>query len=217
MKLQTLFALLISLALPALVSAAEPAAAAGGGRIKKCQDASGRWHYGDTAAEECARSKVIELSGQGVKRKEIAAPPTEEELKQQEAQREELARQKQQTEEQRRRDEVLLSSYGHEDDIIYARDRKLAVLEANIKAGEETVKQLRAALERLQAEKPASGKGAEEAEKNITRTREQIARHEAAIAAKRQEYEQIRKQYQADLQRFRELKSQPPPKGAGGP
>lgn len=209
-----LFALVISLALPALAGAAD---SAGGGRIKKCQDASGKWHYGDTAAQECARSKVIELSEQGVKRREIAAPPTEEELKQREAQREELARQKQQAEEQRRRDEMLLSSYGHEDDIIYARDRKLAVLEANIKAAEETVKQLRAALERLQAQKPAGGKGAEEAEKNIARTREQIARHEAAIAAKRQEQEQIRKQYQADLERYRELKSQLPPKATGGP
>lgn len=215
MKPEIFFAFVISLALPALAGAADPAA--GGGRIKKCQDASGKWHYGDTAAKECARSKVIELSEQGLKRKEIAAPLTEEELKQREAQREELARQKQEAEERRRRDEMLLSSYGHEDDIIYARDRKLAVLEANIKAAEETVKQLRAALERMQAQRPGGGKGAEEVDKNIARTREQIARHEAAIAAKRQEQEQIRKQYQADLERYRELKSQPPAKAAGGP
>ncbi len=208
------FAFSLSLALSVLAGAAD---AAGGSRIKKCQDSSGKWHYGDTAAEECARTKVIELSEQGIKRKVIAAPPTEEERKQLEKQREALAKQNQEAEAQRRRDEMLLSSYGHEDDIIYARDRKLAALEANIKASEETVKQLRAALERMQAQKSARGKGAEEADKNIARTREQIARHEAAIAARRQEQEQIRKQYQLDLQRYRELKSQPSPKAASRP
>jgi hypothetical protein len=184
-------------------------AGADSGRIKKCQDARGKWHYGDTAAEECARSKVIELSEQGVKRKVIEAPPTEEELKRRAAEREVLAREKEKAEAQRRRDEMLLSSYGHEDDIVYARDRKLAVIEANIKATEETVKQLRAALERMQAQKAAGGKGAGgELDQSIARTLAQIERHEAVIAAKRREQEEIRKQYEEDLKRYRELKSQ---------
>ncbi len=192
---------------PALAFALTLPAGAESARIKKCQDASGKWHYGDTAPAECARSKVIELSGEGVKRKVIEAPPTEEELKRRETEREALAREKEQTEAQRRRDEMLLSSYGHEDDIIYARDRKLAVIEANIKAAEETVKQLRAALERMQAQKAAGIKGGEELDDHIARTQAQIERQEAAIAAKRREQEEIRRQYDQDLERYRELKS----------
>jgi len=40
--------------------------------IKKCR-IRGKWHYGDSADEECARSKVIELDMRGIQRKEIAA------------------------------------------------------------------------------------------------------------------------------------------------
>jgi hypothetical protein len=45
--------------------------------IKKCKDATGRWHYGDTAAEECAKSKITEMSDEGTTKQVIAAPPTE--------------------------------------------------------------------------------------------------------------------------------------------
>ena len=37
-------------------------------------------------------------------------------------------------------------------------------------------------------------------------TRNQIARHESAIAVKRQEQEALRKQYTEELERYRELK-----------
>ena len=38
------------------------AAPSGASSIKKCQDATGKWHYGDTAADECARSKVTVIT-----------------------------------------------------------------------------------------------------------------------------------------------------------
>jgi hypothetical protein len=199
----------LSLALAATAAGAPPSGTSS--TIKKCQDATGKWHYGDTAAEECAKSKVIELSGQGVKRRVIDAPPTEAELKERERQRDELEREQRAAVEQRRRDELLLSTYGHEDDIVYARDRKLTQIEAAVRASEETVKQLRAALERMESQQTAGGgKAAEESARNIAKTKEQIARHEAAIATRRQEQEQIRKQYEADLERYRELKAQRP-------
>ena len=59
-----------------LVVTATDAHAAKGAGIKKCQDETGKWHYGDTAAEGCAKSKVIVITETGTKRKEIAAPPT---------------------------------------------------------------------------------------------------------------------------------------------
>ena len=59
-------------------------------KIKKCQDAAGKWHYGDEATEECARTGVIELSPEGVKTGVIKAPPTPEEVRQREQQQTEL-------------------------------------------------------------------------------------------------------------------------------
>ena len=177
--------------------------------IKKCKDATGRWHYGDTAAAECAKSKVTVMSDEGTTKKVIAAPPTEKELRDREARRETIEAEQARAVEQARKDELLLSTYGVEDDILYIRDRKIAQVESQIKASEETLKSLRAALARMEAQAADEGKDAKAAEattKNIELTRSQIARHEGAIAVKRQEQEGLRKQYAQELERYRELK-----------
>lgn len=181
--------------------------------IKKCKDATGRWHYGDTAANECAKSKITVMSDEGTTKKVIAAPPTEQELKDREARRESIEAEQARVEEQKRKDALLLSTYGVEDDIIYIRDRKIAQIEASVKASEETLKPLRAALTRLEAQATDESKDAKAAEataKNIELTRNQIARHEGAVAVKRQEQEALRKQYAEELERYRELKKKAP-------
>lgn len=186
--------------------------AADGPTIKKCRDATGKWHYGDTAAEECARSQVTEMTDEGTTKKVIAAPPTEQELKAREAQRETIEAEKAKAEEQARKDALLLSTYGVEDDILYIRDRKIAQIETSIKASEETLKSLRAALTRMEAQAADESKDAKAAAataKNIELTRSQIARHEAAVAVKRQEQETLRKQYALELERYRQLKNKP--------
>lgn len=180
-------------------------------KIKKCQDAEGKWHYGDTAAEECARSKVIELSGQGVKTREIKPPATEEQLESRAREQFAAEEARRQAEEQARRDQQLLATYGHEDDIIYIRDRKLAQIEQTVSAADETIKPLRAALARLHAEVEKArqrGQVPKELVNQVGATQAQIIRHEAAIASKRREQEAIRQQAQQDLERYRELKAQ---------
>ncbi len=185
--------------------------------IKKCQDASGKWHYGDSAAAECAKSKITEISEKGTRKKEIAAPPTEEELKAREQRKDELEQEQKLTEAKKRRDELLLSTYGHEDDITYTRDRKLAQIDNSIKASEDTLKSLRAALTRLEgqaAEESRGGKALPTTAKSIEQTKKQIETHEAAIRTRRQEQEAVRKQAAADLERYRELKLAPVKKPA---
>lgn len=203
---------LLALSLSLTVVGAD-AAEKKGVTIKKCKDATGRWHYGDTAAEECAKSKVTVMSNEGTTKQVIAAPPTEGELKQREAQRETIETEQARAAEQARKDSLLLSTYSVEDDIIYIRDRKIAQIEASIKASEETLKPLRAALTRMEAqaaEESKDPKAAEATAKNIETTRNQIARHEGVIVAKRQEQEALRKQYAEELERYRELKRKLP-------
>jgi hypothetical protein len=211
MSPKTLVCLLtLSLLLPSLGALA---ASSSTSSIKKCQDATGKWHYGDTAADECARSKVTVITEKGTTKSVIAAPPTEQELKEREAQRETIEAEQARAAERARKDTLLLSTYGVEDDIIYIRDRKIAQVEASIKASEETLKPLRAALARMEAQAADEGKDAKTAAataKNIAMTRNQITRHEGAIAAKRQEQEALRKQYTEELERYRELKRKSP-------
>ena len=194
-----------------------------GPKIKKCKDAAGKWHYGDTAADECAQSKVTVISEKGFTKKVIAAPLTEAELKERELKKEELEKEQKNTEDQAKRDALLLSTYGVEDDINYVRDRKVAQIESSIHASEETLKSLRGALARMEAQaKDETARGdkaaAEQTAKNIEQTKLQIGRHEAVVAARKKEQDDVRIQYAADLARYRELKKGgvskriPPPK-----
>lgn len=167
--------------------------------IKKCQDEAGRWHYGDAAAEACERSKVIEMSEGGAKKKEIDAPPTLDELAAREEKKKEQERLNKLAEKQKQKDKLLLSTYGHEKDIIYVRDRKLKQIDYNIKASENTVKALRSTLQRQEKQ------GAPE--ENIKRTTSQIQRHEAVVTKKHKEREMVKIEFDGQLERYRALKS----------
>jgi hypothetical protein len=174
--------------------------------IRKCQDATGKWHYGDTAAEACATSKVTEISDQGVKKREIEAPASADDIKRREAIEEERAKAK----ERSKHDEILLSTYSHEADIGYVRDRKLAQLEASIKASQETLSSLHKVVSRLQAQEASEQKSnvsTEQTTKMLEQTRQQIATHEGAVAQKRKEQELIRQRSESDLKRYRELRT----------
>jgi hypothetical protein len=199
------FILVVSLCLPVMV-----VHAASGLTIKKCKDATGQWHYGDSAAQECAKSKITVMSDEGTTKKVIAAPPTAEELKEREARQETEGAEQQRATDRAKKDALLLSTYGGEDDIIYIRDRKIAQIETSIKASEETLKTLRAALTRMEAQAADEGKGDKAADqstlKNIEQTRKQIARHAGVVTEKRMEQEALRKQYADEMERYREIK-----------
>ena len=184
--------------------------AASGPTIKKCKDATGQWHYGDSAAQECAKSKITVMSDEGTTKKVIAAPPTAGELKEHEARQETESAEKQRATDQAKKDAVLLSTYGGEDDINYIRDRKIAQIETSIKASEETLKSLRAALARMEVQAVDESKGDKAADqstvKNIEQTKKQIARHEGVVAEKHKEQEALRKQYADEMERYREIK-----------
>ncbi len=209
---------IFTLLLVSLFAATLPVSAADdkkGPRIKKCQDAAGKWHYGDSADEECARSKVIELDKHGIQRKVIAAPLTESELKAREQNRERDEQARKQIVEQQRRDQQLLATYAIEDDIIMTRDRKISDIEAQIRASQETLKSLRTSLARLQtqaAEEQRGGKPVSPQTANtISNNEAQIAKHEAHVDKMKKDQETMRAQYQTDLERFRELKRKPLP------
>lgn len=207
---------LVVLTLTLIGSAVAYGAPQDSGKIRKCQDAAGKWHYGDTAAEECAKSKITIMSEQGITRREIAPPPTETDLKQ----RAELKEQEDKAKEQAKQDELLLSSYAHEADVLYVRDRKLSQIESSIKASEETLKSLRGALTRMEAQaadEQKSGKVSEQTTKGLEQTRAQIAKHEAVIATKKKEQEMVRARAEIDLARYRELKKAPLPAAAKKP
>ena len=210
---------LLACACAALASLLVPgiSAAKDGTGIKKCQDATGRWHYGDAAATACAESKVTVINKQGIKTKVIDAPLSAAELKERESRKAEIESEEGRAKQQTQRDEILRTTYAHEADILYIRDRKVAQLDASIKASTDTLNPLRATLQRMEAQAEAekkSGAASEQTVKGIEQTRSQIAKHEAAIGQRRQEQAAIKAQAEQDLVRYRELKGQQPTSAA---
>jgi hypothetical protein len=184
-----------------------------GPAIKKCQDTTGKWHYGDNAADACAQSKVTVINEQGMTKKEIAAPLTAQELKQREQNKAERERAEEQAKEQARQEQLLLGTYANEADIAFIRDRKLANIEAAIKTSQENLTQLRAVLARLEAQAASETKANKAVLENTTdainRTQSQIAQQEAVMAQWRQEQEAIKTRAASDLQRYRDAKAKP--------
>ena len=100
--------------------------------IKKCQDAEGGWHYGDTAEEACSSSKVTTLNDRGFITEQQEAPKTNAELADEERARleEESNLERESIAEKERR--RVLNIYETEDDIDRQRDNQLDSVQGNI-------------------------------------------------------------------------------------
>ena len=176
-------------------------------QIIKCQDAEGRWHYGQFAAQEC-ESAATRIDARGVRRGAIAAPPSAEEL---EAQRriEALAEQEAQRQaDERAAEERLLRIYLNEEEIQRARDDRLAAIDADIRLSEDFLGRLDdrlAGLERELEEDNLSAADRERVEDEIQHADAQIARFRDAIAESLGQRRDIEQRYDDDLRAFRAI------------
>ena len=212
----TLCTLLIGLGLVGVAlnnPAAQQSSPTDKGKIKKCQDAAGKWHYGDTADEACRQSKIIEMNKRGIETKEIAAPLTEEQRKTQELEEAEKQKAAKLAAERARKDKILVNTYTNEDDIIAMRDRKLAEIDAQIRGSQDTLAAQQGALARLQAKAKGESDGGKpvsaQTQTAVAKTEGVIAKQATFIQSKSQELTVAQQQFQADLERFRQLKTRP--------
>lgn len=192
-----------------LVAALVAPAALGGAdrRITKCQDASGRWHYGDTAADECARSRITELDERGVTVKEIGAAPTKEQIEAREEQKRHAQEERKRAAAQKERDERLLATYENEEAIIRARDQRVGHINETIQINRELSNKLQGKLDRLkgQARTETDKKASAALARRIARTEARIAEYKAANKEKIAEREKVKEKYNIDLARYRRI------------
>jgi len=100
--------------------------------IKKCQDADGKWHYGDVAVRACENSKVTTLSSKGFVKAEKKAPKSEEQLEAEKAGLAELEAERKKQEELEKEKSRVLAVYESEDDIDRQRESRLVSIDNNI-------------------------------------------------------------------------------------
>lgn len=178
-------------------------------QIYMCKDASGRTITSDRPIPECAGRAVRELDKTGVTRREIPAPLTAEQKRQAKLQEEERKAEEAVADEQRRNDRAIRTRYRNEAEIGVARQRALMPVEEQMRREKAALsaaekQQMQAQVESdayKQKNTPVPAgvqKRADDAHKEVGSIRQALAQHEAEAA-------QINANYDATLQRYREL------------
>ena len=201
MKPITVLTCLIAAALALPVQAQQA-----GVRMYKCVDAAGKAYYSDKVNPDCGQG--VELNRQGVvmKKKEIAKPG--------QSPNEVVAAVKS-TREQERRDRALMATYTSEEEIDAARERSLSLPVQGTKAIESKLDKVNRQLTELknQADVLATQKKKLPAHllEEVNVSQKEVSALEADLAQRKAQSDSIRARYEADKQRFRELKGVGPP------
>jgi hypothetical protein len=185
--------------------------------LYKWTDERGITHYSDKLPVEAVNRASTELSREGVTVRKTepvkpvsrAAPKVQED----EQQRVRLAERERLLAE--RRDRALLESYASEAEIDLAKSRAIATLDGQAQSAEAFIVQMSKRRAELEAKKvtyaprPVPGS----IEREIETIDSEVAHQNEFIAAKRKESASVAARYEADKQRFRELRGIPPTGG----
>jgi hypothetical protein len=191
--------------LPALLSGGEALAE----RIYKWVDENGEIQYGDRVPPQYATRERSVINDQGRTVKVYDAAKTPEEKAEAQALMQQRAEEKKLAEQQAVHDHSLLSTYSSEEDMLLARDSKVASVETLIQLTNSRLDSMQKRLNELTndaAEFERSGKKLPEGLVNqMKNIKEQIRQNEAFVKNKQNEKEQIARKFDEDIKRYREL------------
>lgn len=182
--------------------------------LYKWVDENGEVHYGDAIPPDQMSSEHRELNEQGVTVNKVNRARTKEEIAAEKARAEQEKRQREEAAAQATmratRDRVLLDTYLTEQDMIDARDRKIAAIEGTIQITERSLKSAETTLQTFAQDAKDHEPGTpahDKAQTKIKEAQDQVAALQRFIGERRQEQAALRAQFEADLKRFRELKA----------
>ena len=197
----------------ALMAAALLVPALSEARFYRWVDEQGVVHYTDQIPPTQVDKGHTALSDKGIPLETVPPAQTLDELKRERELKRLRAEQERLLEQQRAADRVLLSSFRSVDDLIMARDGKLAAVDVvigvsrgNIRREQERLAQLRSEAANLErAGKPIPP----HLEEGIAKTERAIRDAYSSIVEREQQKEGIRVEFDRDLKRFRHLKDIP--------
>jgi len=203
--------LLASAALANIAFAPVPARAASGQGVHlyRWVDEKGVVHYGDRVPPQYAQQDTTVLNGQGVEVGHVSAPKTAAQLAEAtRAQAQQLA--------QRQRDSFLMTTYTSVKDIEQLRDERLGQMKGQRAAADQYIASLHERLLALQARAmlfrpynpdPKARRLPDDVVEQIVRTLDEERSQRTALATRDQEETTMRAQFQADIDRYRELRA----------
>ena len=182
-----------------------------GAPVYRWVDENGTVHYGDSLPPQAAQQESAILNNQGVEVSRRAAQKSG-------AQLIDEARQQQQLAEQKQHDTFLLATYTSVKDIEQLRDERLEQLRAQRVAAQQYVSSLHERLLVLQTRmltyKPYNSQSdarrlPDELAQDVVHTLNEMRTQGTALVAKDREVVSTRAQFQADIDRYRELHTPP--------
>ena len=183
--------------------------------IKCWTNNEGYRECGNTVPPEYAQKETRTLNKRGLTTEVKPRAKTREELLREQQivseQQKIEAEEKRKKEEQAKKDRVLLSTFLKPEEILAARDRKIAVFDGYLELSQIALSNLKEKLDyeqRKVADLERQGqKIPDAAVKEIDSLRKQITDKEMFIRQKELEKEQLRQKYDDDYERFIELKA----------
>lgn len=184
-------------------------------KLYRWVDKSGQVHYGDSVPAEYAEQdrEVLNRQGVPVGREEGTITPEEAATQ--------AAADKAARDEQKRklRDRVLLQTYQSVQELEILRDNRLDLVDAQLTIQEQSLSNLRAQraqIERMAARyAPVSTEAdaqplPEEVAADLERSANDIQTQENNLVRRREERESIRRNFEADIERYKELRAVAP-------
>jgi hypothetical protein len=189
-----------------LASALALAPLAGAQQLYKWTDEKGVVHYTDKAPD--ARGGTV-LDKQGRQVRTIEAPLTAEQARARQAEEERQRAAAKENETAARRDRALLSSYTMESEIDLARARAAATVESQIQSAQAYMVQLTKRKQEIDARKArfVDKPVPPQLEHESATVDSEYAKNSDLVMQKRRELAQVVARYDADKQRWRELKA----------
>jgi len=180
------------------------------GSIKKWVDENGVTHYGTHVPPQYRKGAHSELDNHGILRKQHDRAKTPEELERQAALEELRKEQETLKQEQAARDRILLNLYRNEDDLVMARDGKLAQLDGQIRLKHKEIRRFKKRLSEFQITAASIERGGKQLTpkhlSNLNTTQRSIEKSYAMILSKEDEKRATLEKYDYDLTRFRHLR-----------
>ena len=175
----------------------------------KWTDEQGVVHYGDTIPPQYAQQEREVLNSRGVEVRKLEAQKTPEQVAAEERARQEENRQKQ-------HDAFLLNTYTSVKDIEALRDLRLDQMRGQKFAAEQYVESLHSRLTALQqrcevfkpySARPDAHKMPDDVAEDLVHTLNELRTQSNALAKKNEDEVTLKAQFQADVERYRELRT----------
>jgi hypothetical protein len=177
-------------------------------------DDQGNIHYSDVMPPTEVEKGHTQLSPQGMRLRTVPPAKTPEEIRRERELERLRAQQQRMLEQQRADDRVLLNTFQSVDDLIMTRDGNLSDIDTMIQFKKGNIRRQQDWLTKLRADAAdleRKGKPVpDQLKERIISTEGAIEDALAAIVEREQQKQQIRKKFDRDLKRLRQLKNLPP-------